>query len=1047
MFFIAERIEKYLQEIRESIYRERVQIAKFKYYPGDCPGAQRVDFDDRDWKDFQVGGYWGGYDVTAWFRGWVQIPPRLQDQKLALRFRVGPRDGGSSTAETMVFANGNELQAVDVWHEEVWLPPEVIQDGEILLALKAWSGVIDVPEARHFQTAELVRIDEATEHFYFLADTLLKSIQVLDESFLGRTRILRGLEEAFGCIDFLQRGSERYYESMKDALACLETAARSFTSLQELKPTVTGIGHAHIDMAWLWRLKDTREKAARTFATALHLMRQYPEYRFMHSSPQLYRYLQEDHPELFRRVKEQVEAGNWEITGGMWVEADTNLSGGEALIRQIVYGKRFIREEFGKETYTLWLPDVFGYSAALPQLIRKSGLKYFVTTKLSWSQFNRFPHDTFSWRGLDGSEVLTHFVTTPENNTHRYTYNGILDPMQVKGIWEQYRQKDLNEELLFLFGWGDGGGGPTREMLESARVLENVPGIPSVRMGTVEDFLGRLEARTTGKKLPVWDGELYLEYHRGTYTSQAWNKRANRSMETLYHNAEWLSSLAELIDPASDYPQGELRKGWEMLLLNQFHDILPGSSIHEVYEDSRKDYAAIRRIGEEAVRSSVGAVTKSVGADRNSVILFNPLSWARSGLIELPWSKDLEGRAVQSDEGQPQMVQVNGRGRQRTILFATPEIPALGLRALPLVDSASIQAAENEIVVTPQTLENRFYRIELTTDGQIRRLWDKVNQREVLAAGEKGNVFQVFEDKPMDFDAWDIDIYALEKRQVINQLVSMVVEESGPVRGALRLTWKFAGSTLNQRILIYRDSPRIDFQNEADWHEHQTLLKVAFPTAVRATRATYDIQFGNLERPTHWNTSWDWARFEVPAHKWADLSEGNYGVSLLNDCKYGYDIHDQVMRLTLIKSGVDPDPNADQGRHEFTYSLLPHRGDWRSSRVVEEAYDLNNPLWGVRPIGEREGRKSAGAQFARLETDGVMVETVKKAEDGDGWIVRVYEYQQCHRERVELEFGQELQKAEECNLVEEGGEPVEVEGRRLRFSIAPYEIKTFRVWM
>ncbi len=1134
MYFTIEKIQNQLKEIRLSIHRQVCEIARFKVYEcsweqaATITGAERPDFDDRPWADFHTGETWGGYDRVAWFRAWVEIPPEWRQQKLALRFLPGPRDGGGSTAEAMLYVNGEMLQALDIWHTEAWLPPEFAGQERVLVAIKAWSGVLDPPDRRRFRAAQLIWIDEAAERFYYLAANLLDAVKTMAEDDLRRLKLLEALNRAFLAVDFLQPRSPAYYASLDEASGFLSEQVEAFSRLREIKPSITGIGHAHIDMAWLWRLRHTREKAARTFTTALHLMRQYPEYRFMHSSPQLYQYLKQDYPELYARVKEKIASGQWEVTGGMWVEADTNLTGGESLIRQFLLGRRFVRQEFGVEMNTLWLPDVFGYSWALPQIIRKCGMKYFITSKISWSQFNRFPADTFLWRGIDGTQVLTHFITTPEDNSTFYTYNGTLSPAEVQGAWQNYRQKDLNRDLLVLFGWGDGGGGPTKEMLESARVLKNLPGMPEVSLGKAEDFLARLEANLAGKDVPVWDGELYLEYHRGTYTSQAQNKRFNRKSEALYHDAEWLCALSDLLSGRADYPAGELRRGWELILLNQFHDILPGSSIREVYEDSARDYAEVERIGREAIARAQDTLAEKIAPGQDSLLVFNSLSWGRGGLLELPWDERLRGKTLLDGEGRPLPTQLSEAGRERTLLVQTPEIPALGYRrfalsqnksALPAASAGSgakwesqadisrlpadraetlagmpfrpdLNLAENqgtageraklfaqpgkalprpgnEMAITPTYLENDFYRLELNEKGQIVFLWDKRAGRQVLAPNHGGtcavgNLFQAFEDKPMKFDAWDVDVYYQEKMRPVDDLVEAVVEECGPLRGVLRLRWRFASSEIVQRLTLYRDSPRIDFITEVDWRESQVLLKVAFPVHIRATRATYDIQFGSIERPTHWNTSWDMARFETPAHKWVDLSEGDYGVALLNDCKYGHDVKDNVLRLTLIKSAISPDPQADKRRHTFTYSLLPHLGDWRQSDVVQQAYDLNLPLFSRLSFaaGAAPGTPGAGLpggelpggilplsfQFAQVESDHVILETVKRAEDGDAWVVRLYEYKQCRSSRASLRFGQEIRRAVECNLVEEEDRPAVFDGNELVFSIAPYEIKTFKVW-
>jgi alpha-mannosidase len=1045
-FYTVEKITKQLPEIRAAVYRGVMSIPEFKFHEGDVPGAERPDFADEAWADFVVGDYWGGYDVVVWFRARVVIPPDWRREKLALRFLVGPRDGGDSTAETMLYVNGRPLQAIDVWHEEAWLPPELLQAGEISVALKAWSGVLGVPDRRRFKVAELVWLDEGAERLYFLADTVLRAVKSLDEADLRRVRLLQALNDAFYHIDFTRTGSAPFYDSLRLAG---EQLAGTLAELahDEMKPSVTAVGHAHIDMAWLWRLSHTREKAARTFATVLHLMRQYPEYRFVHSSPQLYLYLKEDYPEIFAAVREKIAGGQWEITGATWIEPDTNLPGGESLVRQFLYGIRTVRHEFGVDMKLLWLPDVFGYSYALPQIIRQCGVRYLMTTKISWSQFNRFPYDTFRWRGLDGTELLTHFVTTPEETSPFYTYNGQLRPAEVQGLWDQYRQKEVNDELLLLFGWGDGGGGPTREMLESARVLANLPGLPRVRLGKAEPYFAGLAERVSEKQLPVWDGELYLEYHRGTYTSQAYNKRANRLSEILYHNAEWLSALADVLTAESAYPAAALQQGWELILLNQFHDILPGSSIRQVYEDSRRDYEQIAAIGQEVLGRAQQRLVAGLAGDEAQLAVFNSLSWTRDSLVELPWSEEWAGKTILNPDGRPSPVQRVHNEQGRRLLLQAEALPSLGYRAYPLV-AAESESEPGELIVTPLRLENGYYRLELNERGQIVSLFDKSAGRQALAAGGRGNVLQVFEDKPMAFDAWDIDIYYQEKMREIGELVESVVEEEGPLRGVLRLEWRYSDSTISQRLTIYRRSPRIDFRTVVDWQEQQTLLKVAFPLNVRATRATFEIQFGAIERPTHWNTSWDYARFEQVGHKWVDLSEGNYGVALLNDCKYGHDVKDNVLRLTLIKSAVRPDPEADRGRHDFTYSLLPHQGNWQQGRVVGEAYALNYPSLPllVEPAG-RQPALPAHYSFAAVDSDHVIIESIKKTEEGDAWIVRLYECKQFRSQAVTLTFGQTLRRAVACNLIEEDESDVAYDGRRLTFAIGPFEIKTFKAWL
>ncbi len=1062
-FYTLEKIQKQLIDIRAARCRAARPIPALKFHPADdAPGAEQPGYDDRVWPDIRVGDAWGGYDVTAWFRARVPVPPEWRAHQLALHFQVGPKDGGEGAAEAMLYLAGQPLQALDTWHEEAWLLPEHLTTSALDVAIQAWTGVYHIPDRRRLALAQLEWIDLDAHRLSHQLETLLLAARALDATDIHRVKIVAALNAAIHLVDFSQPGSDAFYASLRAAGEYLDEQLRGWRQMGELKPRVTTLGHAHIDMAWLWRIRHTRQKGARTFATVLRLMRDFPEYRFMHSSPQLYKMVQQDYPGLFAQVKARVAQGAWEATGGMWIEADTNLTSGESLVRQFLYGQRYLRDELGVRGDILWLPDVFGYSAALPQLIVKSGMKYFLTTKISWSQFNRFPYDTFRWRGLDGTEVLTHFVTTPDIDERFATYNGKVSPHAIKGVWDGYQQKDVNDELINLYGWGDGGGGPTREMLESGRVLADLPGLPRAVPDVAEAFFKRVDERTAAQPLPVWDGELYLEYHRGTYTSQAAMKRANRQSETLYHDLEWLGALAGLL-VRHPFPAAGLREAWESMLLNQFHDILPGSSIAPVYEDALADHAQIQATGRSALAGARQALLGGLSSRTDNVVVFNPLAWERDELVALPAGTVLPGTQLAMDG----------------TLFLARGLPALGYASYPLV--ALSTAGLEPVTITPRHLENKFYVMELNERGQITRLFDKRNNREVLPPGARANVLQIFEDRPLNFEAWDIDIYYQEKMTEVSDLVEAVVEEAGPLRGTLRLTWKHQASTITQRLTLYAHSPRIDFRTEVDWHAHQTLLKAAFPVAVRATRATYDIQFGSVERPTHWNTSWDWARFEVCGHKWADLSEGDYGVALLNDCKYGHDIKDNVMRLTLIKSGIDPDPNADQGHHVFTYSLLPHAGGWREAGVVREAYALNDPAFvgpaalphpgpppwsGVGqtregadrllplPPAEEGGRGDEGElsalptrfSLASLSASHVLLETVKPSEDGEAVIFRVYEYQQRRSPAVTLTFGRPIARAVECSLMEDGDTPVQSDAASLRFAIAPFEIKTFKVW-
>lgn len=1037
MFWPEEKLASRWRELEHHVARAVRTIAPVRCHLGDLPDGFAPALDDSAWPVIQSHQRWTSQpDQIAWFRAEVEVEPALAGKSLALRFgRSIARGGHDQLAESLLYLNGRPYHGLDRNHRLVFLPPDLCQEGRFSMAVQAWSGREQYDQL-YWQDPELVWVDLQTEALVYDFAAVSGTLKELDPSAPARVELLKLAEAAMGAIRWLHPGSEEFYRSVGEARTLMAGGLERLRGSDGAKPTVTHTGHTHLDVAWLWTLENIRLKTARSWSSALRLMEQYPDFGWLQSQPQLYKYIKESQPEIWAQVKQRVAEGRWEAEGGMWVEADCNLSSGESLVRQFLYGQRFFREEFGVRNTVLWLPDVFGYAWALPQIIKKSGLKYFMTTKIAWSQFNRFPNDTCKWRGIDGTEVLTHFITTPIPGNPAwcapwmYTYNGEILPETVKGNWENYQQKNVNTETLSAYGWGDGGGGPTREMMEYAHRLADMPGIPHVRLGRVDDYFRRLEERVWNDPLlPTWNGELYLEYHRGTYTSQARQKRWNRQAEFLLQNLELFSATAALLTGAA-YPRQALDESWETVLRNQFHDIIPGSSIREVYADSAAEYIRVFETAGAALQGALGQLAGAVDLPEESVIVFNPTGFTRSDLVdvELP-----DGLLPVDEQGQPLPVQGSR--------FYAPDVPACGYRAFPLRPVPP--AAGPGLTVTPYLLETPHLRIELNGAGQISRLYDKQNQREVLAPGRAANLLQAFEDKPIHFDAWDIDAYYAQKGTEVRDLIEAAVEEAGPERGVLRLVWRFAESTITQRMTVYARTPRIDFETEVDWQQSQVLLKAAFPVDVHATRATYEIQFGNVERPTHWNTSWDWARFETVGHKWVDLSEGGYGVSLLNDCKYGHDIHDNILRISLIKSPVWPDATADRGLHRFLYSLYPHAEDWYRAGTAEQAYRLNNPLTALRRPAQ-QGALPAAFSLLSCDAPHVMIETVKEAEAGQGLVVRLYEYGN-RRGPVTLSFGGAVARAVETNLIEEGEEPVAVAGHQIRFSIKPFEIRTFRV--
>ena len=696
----------------------------------------------------------------------------------------------------------------------------------------------------------------------------------------------------------------------------------------------------------------------------------------------------------------------------------------------------------------LWLPDVFGYSAALPQILQKCGIPYFMTTKISWNEFNKMPYDTFEWEGIDGSRVLTHFVPTRDYNKaaveggteteHFTTYNGYINPSQMKGAWARYSQKYLNEEVLCSFGFGDGGGGPTKDMLENQRRLaKGLPGMPRTKMSTAKEFFHVLDKHVTDKKyLPTWVGELYLEYHRGTYTSMARNKKFNRKAEFAYQNEEMYAML-DAQTAGGAYPEKELHEGWEVILRNQFHDILPGSSIKEVYDDSKAEYEGIFAENKALTDATLAHIAAGVKAPKHSLVVYNPNSAAAYDLVTFTVPEGM-GEPVVYDGETKLAVQKTADG---AYVFFAAGVPGKGYKTYIVKEEAADATPSME--VSTEVMENEYFKVEYNEKGQFAKIYDKKANRDILKPGKAGNVIVSYEDRPHNYDAWDVNNYYTEKSWDIDQVSAMEVVENGPVRACVKVERKYLDSTITQFIYLYHDIPRIDIKNVIDWKEHQIFVKDYFPIDVHTNEATFDIQYGNVKRDTHDNTSWDFAKFEVCHHKWMDVSEDGYGVSMLNDCKYGVGVRNGVIGMSMLKSAIHPNPEADKELHEFTYSIYPHQGGWREAGTVKQAYQINNPL--TYSWKENEGGTLAPEySLVSSDQDNAVIEVVKKAEDSDAVIVRLYE---CYNRRtpVTLIFGKELTSVVECNMMEEGADPVEFTGNQATFEMKPYEIKTLKV--
>lgn len=748
----------------------------------------------------------------------------------------------------------------------------------------------------------------------------------------------------------------------------------------------TAIGHAHIDLAWLWPIRETKRKGARTFSTAIDLMNRYPDYKFGASQPQLYEWIKQDHPVLYQKIKEKVKAGQWELQGAMWVEADTNLISGESLVRQLLYGKKFYREEFGKEIDCLWLPDVFGYSGALPQILKKSNVQYFMTQKLSWNDHNKFPHHTFMWIGIDGSEVLTHMLA--EN-----TYNSSLSPKIIHDGEMNYMDSGVCDEALSLFGIGDGGGGPGPEHIERAIRMKNLNGIPPVEMGFSENFFHRLEA--VKPNLKKWVGELYLERHQGTYTTQAKNKKYNRKLEFALRELEFALVLSNSFE---DYPKNEMDNIWKEILLYQFHDIIPGSSIKRVYDESLVRYETI----EKQIRQMTDNAYELIASTRTNMTAFNSLSWDRE-----TWYFD-----------------------KSTNDYYYAKLPSMGYGCLEKLVNPEFEIGTNE-----SGIFNKYIDVKFNIDGSVSNIYDKTNKREVLSVDSKSNVMELYEDKG---DCWDIDITYLDVAPNYFKLKSMDFLIEG-FESICRQTYVYNKSTIQQDIVLSHNSKKVEFRTKVSWNEDLLMLRTSFITNIKSEFASYEIQFGEIKRSTHENTSWDLAQFESCAHKWVDLSQPDYGVALLNDCKYGHRIDGHKIDINLLRAQNYPGINADRGDHEFMYAIYPHLGTECTGDVSRQAYELNVPVG----IYRGNGADNASQSFMTVDND-VKADTIKRAEDSNDIIIRLFE-PYGKTTKTNIKFNKKYKNIYMTDLMENIISKMVENSDTLSYELKPFEIVTLRL--
>lgn len=1014
--FTAEKIATRLELIEPYIFRRRQPLPNFRLLPlSDAVVDAPICADPSAWQEIPHESYWGGANLNFVLKSHFTVPDDWDADQLALHLPLGVLGDIFNHPEALLHIDAVPIASADRYHHTIPLDRSLKDARRHVLSLHGWTGHVGWPpdtasKAKLFMgKPELVERDPALLSFFGLARAALDAAKVQDRESSTSQAILRALDTAFLVLDTRDPIGEAFYASVEPALDCLRSSLTNAGA--PLDVTLNGIGHAHMDIAYLWPISQMRLKNARTYSNVLRLMETDDDFKFSHSQPQLYAYTADDYPALFEGIKKRVAEGRWEVIGGMWVEPDLNIPGPEALVRQLMLGRDYFRDTFGDvETPVLWLPDTFGFPGQLPQMMKHAGLKWFVTNKLNWNQYNKIPSSSHHWQGIDGTRVLAHVLTTPRPVQYLpfpTNYKSDLSASEVLGTWENSTARDQVRDLPICYGYGDGGGGPTEELLAKAHAFAGMPGMPKFRMSTVREALEAIEA--SSDELPVWHGEHYMEGHRGVLTSQAWIKRANRKAEWALHEAEALACMAGT--------RPDLNEAWQLLCLNQFHDIITGTSVPHVFVDARRDFDRIMEIADDAAKEA----SERLGQNQVGVANMSPVSGPRQVVIpeaNLPNSQQIDDGSL--------------------LYFAN--LPSYSMTS---IDRASFPDNPCTCVVVDDgaVLENAVLRVRIDGNGQLSEVYDKTANRSVLAPGHNANLLQAFEDRPICWDAWDIDPSFEDRMEIIDSQCTLEIIETGPLRASLRISRRWRNSTIVQTVRLMAHSPRIDFDTEIDWHETHTLLKAAFPTAIDSPVAQFDIQWGIIERSTRRDSAFDAARFEVPAQKWAKLSDDDYAIAVLNDCKYGYDIRDNTIRLTLTKSSTYPDPNADQGEHVFTYSLLPIAGADQAV-LNQQAYDLNTPL---RVISPSTSRPLDRPPLIISSNPAVIVETVKPAKDPHGIIIRMFEANGQPTDTT-LTFAPHPRQITIVDFLEQPLRELPMPGTDIKLDVDAFEIVSLRVF-
>lgn len=953
----------------------------------------------------EIGQEWSKVWGNGWFKFTGSVPKEFEGKTVDAHIDIN--------GEACVFENGTPV--LGLTHKQptdhhvgktivnLFKSAKAGQKVEILIEAAA-NGLFgkgwDDSHKYILRQAELKCFDE--KHYKLDIDMkiLMSIAEDLPEKSIRRKRIIHNLNKL---ANIYSNG-----KGIEEALQITANLLAVKASDEEL--IAYSVGHAHIDLAWLWHVDETKRKAGRTFATALQLIEEYPEYIFGASQPQMYDWVKQDYPELYKKVKQAVKDDKWELQGGMWCEPDMNIPSGESLVRQCLYGKKFFEQEFGIDVKHLWLPDVFGYSAALPQILQLSDIDVFMTQKISWNEVNEFPHHTFMWKGLDGTEIKTHFLPTNDYNLSNW-------PHQLRAAQYRYKQPEVTDGFLNLYGIGDGGGGPSKLHIEMGKRQQNTLGTPKFKFCKAEHYFDKLR-KIDENELPKWDGELYLEFHRGTYTTQGLIKKYNRQSELMLKNVEFLACL--ISNPDTD----KIEEIWKSTLLNQFHDILPGSSINRVYTEAHE-------LAENNLNTLAELQIKSLSQifdckSKNAFVVFNFNGFERTEVIKIKSDKHYK---LLLNETELTSVYANG------FIYAKVTLPSFGYITIKKAEEIKKESKPN-FENTVKTIENNLVKIDFDDNGCIESIFDKELDKQMLTG--KANVLNMYEDKPNNWEAWDINHYYSQTTPEKPLLISSKLLQSNALFTSIELCFEVGKSTIKQVISLEENSKLIKFDTEVDWKESKKMLRVEAETSIKATEANYETQYGIIKRPNHINTSWDFAKFEVCGHRFADLSQADCGFAIINDSKYGHSCLGNKIGLTLLRSPKMPDEEADMRVHTFSYAYLPHANNLENSDVLFKAHNFNS----MPVVFETDLQQTVSQSYINIkQKSSVIIDCIKPSEDKNGIIIRMYEALGKDA-KISLDSKLLTKNVSLCNLLENEIEQ-NIDTENLKFK--PFEIKTIKV--